>query len=93
MGRWCITQERPDGVIVSMGGQTALNVGIDLWRAGVFKKYDCRVLGTSIETIIATEDREIFSRKLQEINEKLAASASATDVETAVDVARKVVKL
>jgi carbamoylphosphate synthase large subunit len=57
-----------------MGGQTALNVGIELWRAGVFEKYNCRVLGTSIETIIATEDREIFSKKLAEINEHLALS-------------------
>lgn len=61
-------------MLVSMGGQTALNVGIELWRAGVFEKYNCRVLGTSIETIIATEDREIFSKKLAEINEHLALS-------------------
>jgi carbamoyl-phosphate synthase / aspartate carbamoyltransferase / dihydroorotase len=69
-----IAKERPDGVLVSMGGQTALNVGIELWRAGVFEKYNCRVLGTSIETIIATEDRELFSKKLAEIDERLALS-------------------
>jgi carbamoylphosphate synthase large subunit len=57
-----------------MGGQTALNVGIELWKAGVFEKYDCKVLGTSIETIIATEDRELFSKKLAEIDERLALS-------------------
>ncbi len=69
-----IAKERPDGVIVSMGGQTALNVGIDLYKAGVFEKYKCQVLGTSIDTIIATEDRELFSQKLKEINESLAES-------------------
>lgn len=73
-----------------MGGQTALNVGIDLWRAGVFERYNCRVLGTSIETIIATEDREIFSQKLKEINETLALSYSATNMEEAVEVAHKI---
>eukprot|EP01035_Chromulina_nebulosa_P019330 gene19330-25194_t len=60
-----IAKERPDGIIVSMGGQTALNVGIELWRNKVLEKYNCRVLGTSIETIIATEDREIFSQRLK----------------------------
>jgi hypothetical protein len=69
-----IAKERPDGVLVSMGGQTALNVGIELWKAGVFEKYNCKVLGTSIETIIATEDRELFSQKLAEIDERLALS-------------------
>ena len=85
-----IAKERPDGIIVSMGGQTALNVGIDLWKANVFEKYNCRVLGTSIETIIATEDREIFSQKLHSINESLALSYSATTVDQAVEVAKKI---
>ena len=85
-----IAKERPDGVIVSMGGQTALNVGIELYLSGVFKKYNCRVLGTPIETIIATEDREIFSQKLHAINEKLALSYSATNVDQALEVAKKI---
>lgn len=85
-----IEKELPDGVLVSMGGQTALNVGIELWKRGVFQKYGCRVLGTPIETIIATEDREIFSRKLQDINEKLAVSYSANNIEEAVNVAHKI---
>ena len=59
-----IAKERPDGIVVSMGGQTALNVGIELWKKGVFEKFNCKVLGTPIETIIATEDREIFSQKI-----------------------------
>lgn len=85
-----IAKERPDGVIVSMGGQTALNVGIELYHAGVFKKYNVQVLGTPIETIIATEDREIFSQKLMAIDEKLALSYSATSVEEALEVSRKI---
>lgn len=85
-----IAKERPDGIIVSMGGQTALNVGVALYKAGVFEKYNCRVLGTSIDTIIATEDREIFSQKLKEINETLAESQSATNVEEAVSAAHKI---
>lgn len=82
-----IQRERPDGVIVSMGGQTALNVGIELWNAGVFQKYSCQVLGTQIDTIVATEDREIFSRHLKKIGETLALSFSATNVEDAVKAA------
>lgn len=85
-----IAKERPDGVIVCMGGQTALNVGIELWRAGVFEKYNCRVLGTSIETIIATEDREIFSKRLLAINERLALSYSAANIEEAVEAAVRI---
>jgi len=85
-----IAKEHPDGIIVSMGGQTALNVGIELWKAGVFAKYNCQVLGTSIETIIATEDREIFSQRLLAINETLALSYSATNIEESVTVAKKI---
>lgn len=85
-----IAKERPDGVLVSMGGQTALNVGIELWKAGVFEKYNVRVLGTPIEVIIATEDREIFSHKLQKINERLALSYSANNMDEAVEVAQKI---
>lgn len=85
-----IAKEHPDGIIVSMGGQTALNVGIELYNAGVFEKYNCQVLGTPIDVIIATEDREIFSQKLQAINETLALSYSATNIEDAVTVAKKI---
>lgn len=85
-----IIKERPDGVIVSMGGQTALNVGIELWRAGVFQKYNCKVLGTPIDVIIATEDREIFSQKLAEINETLALSYSANSIDEALEVSNKI---
>jgi len=85
-----LKKERPDGVIVSMGGQTALNVGIELHRRGVFEQHNCKVLGTSIETIIATEDRELFSARLLAINETLALSYSAVSVEQALEVAEKI---
>jgi carbamoyl-phosphate synthase large subunit len=85
-----LAKERPDGVIVSMGGQTALNVGIELYKAGIFEKYSCRVLGTPIDTIIATEDREIFSKHLEGINETLARSESASNMEEAVAVAYRI---
>jgi carbamoyl-phosphate synthase small subunit len=85
-----IEKERPDGVIVSMGGQTALNVGIELYKSGIFAKYHVQVLGTPIDTIIATEDREIFSVKLKAIQETLALSYSATTVKEAIIVAKKI---
>ena len=85
-----IAKERPDGIIVSMGGQTALNVGIELYNLGVFEKYNCQVLGTPIDVIIATEDREIFSQKLAAINETLALSYSAVNIEESVTVAKKI---
>ena len=85
-----IKRERPDGILVSFGGQTALNVCIELWRSGFLQKHHVRVLGTDIDTIIATEDREIFSKKLNEIGEKLALSYPATNLEEALTVAEKV---
>ena len=85
-----LAKERPDGIIISMGGQTALNVGIELYKAGIFEKYACQVLGTPIDTIIATEDRELFSKHLEGINETLARSESASSVEEAVEVAHRI---
>lgn len=85
-----LRKERPDGCIVSMGGQTALNVGIELHRCGAFERHHCRVLGTPIETIIATEDRQVFAERLQAIQETLARSGSASTVQEAADVAKKI---
>lgn len=85
-----IRKEKPDGIIVSMGGQTALNVGIALWRSGELQKAGVEVLGTQIPVIEATEDREIFSEKLKEIGESIALSYSATSVEEAVVNANKI---
>lgn len=85
-----IVKEKPDGIIVSMGGQTALNVAIDMYREGTFEKYGVEVLGTPIPVVIDTEDRQLFSDRLNEINEKIAESYTATDIETAVVNASKV---
>jgi carbamoyl-phosphate synthase/aspartate carbamoyltransferase len=85
-----IAKEKPDGIIVSMGGQTALNIGVELWKTGQLQKAGVKVLGTQIDAIEATEDREIFSQKLQEIGESIALSYSANNVDEAVVVANKI---
>ena len=85
-----IQKEKPDGIIVSMGGQTALNVGVQLWNSGQLQKANVDVLGTQIEVIEATEDREIFSNKLKEIGETIALSYSATSIPEAVENANKI---
>lgn len=63
-----IEKERPDGIMLAFGGQTALNCGVELYKEGIFEKYGVRVLGTPVQAIIDTEDREIFVQKLNEIN-------------------------
>lgn len=85
-----IHKEKPDGIIVSMGGQTALNVGVELWRRGELQKAGVQVLGTQIPVIEATEDREIFSEKLKEIGETIALSYSATSIDEALVAANKI---
>ncbi|OGB66895.1 MAG: carbamoyl phosphate synthase large subunit [Caldithrix sp. RBG_13_44_9] len=84
-----IDKEHPDGILLGFGGQTALNCGIELFRRGVFKKYHIKVLGTPVETIIDTEDRDLFVRRLKEIQVKFPRSQAATSVEQAVDVANQ----
>ena len=85
-----IKRERPDGILISMGGQTALNCGVELYNSGVLAKYGVRVMGTSVETVIATEDRKIFNEKLCEIGEKIAQSATAQTIEEAKVVAQQI---
>jgi carbamoylphosphate synthase large subunit/anthranilate/para-aminobenzoate synthase component II len=85
-----IHKEKPDGIIVSMGGQTALNVGVNLWKSGQLQAAGVEVLGTQIPVIEATEDREIFSEKLKEIDETIALSYSATSIEEAIVNANKI---
>ncbi|XP_077473870.1 carbamoyl-phosphate synthase [ammonia], mitochondrial [Stigmatopora argus] len=75
-----IKTERPDGILLSMGGQTALNCGVELFQQGVLKQYGVKVLGTPVESIMATEDRQIFAEKLKEINEKIAPSMAVESV-------------
>jgi carbamoylphosphate synthase large subunit len=76
-----IEKEKPDSILVSMGGQTALNVGVKLFEAGDLARHNVRVLGTQIPVIIATEDREMFSEKLAEIGETLALSYPAVTID------------
>lgn len=85
-----IKRERPDGILISMGGQTALNCGVELDKRGILQKYNVQVMGTQIETVIATEDREIFNNKLKEIGEKIAQSATAESVAQAKIVAQEI---
>ncbi len=76
-----IKKEKPDSIMLSMGGQTALNCGVDLWKSGVFEKYGVKVLGTPVQTIIDTEDRALFKDRLNEIGESLAPSFEAYNTE------------
>ena len=73
-----------------MGGQTALNCGVELYQKGILKKYNVKVMGTPVETVIATEDRQIFNDKLNEIGEKIARSATAETVDSAKKVALEI---
>eukprot|EP01125_Pyxidicula_operculata_P003023 TRINITY_DN1312_c0_g1_i1.p1 TRINITY_DN1312_c0_g1~~TRINITY_DN1312_c0_g1_i1.p1 ORF type:complete len:2089 (+),score=499.75 TRINITY_DN1312_c0_g1_i1:1107-7373(+) len=82
--------ERPDGLFLQFGGQTALNCGVELYRQGYFEKMGVRVLGTPVESIIATEDREIFADKLKEIDEKIAPSLPARNVQEAIAAAESI---
>ncbi|MBK9357540.1 MAG: carbamoyl-phosphate synthase (glutamine-hydrolyzing) large subunit [Bacteroidales bacterium] len=81
-----IIKERPEGVLLSFGGQTALNCGIELFKTGVFEKYGVKVLGTPIQSIIDTEDRQIFADSLRRINVKTPRSHAVTTIEDAVKV-------
>jgi carbamoyl-phosphate synthase large subunit/carbamoyl-phosphate synthase small subunit len=85
-----IKKERPDAIFLQFGGQTALNCGVALDKAGVLKDYGVRVLGTSVDSIIATEDRDIFAQKLTEIGEPIANSVAVTTTDAAVNAAREI---
>ncbi|XP_027533796.1 carbamoyl-phosphate synthase [ammonia], mitochondrial isoform X2 [Neopelma chrysocephalum] len=85
-----IKAERPDGIILGMGGQTALNCGVELFRQGVLQQYGVKVLGTSVESIMATEDRKLFSDKMTELNEKIAPSFAVESVEEALKAAENI---
>src|SRR5690349_2852783 len=69
-----IKKEKPDGLMLGFGGQTALNTGVDLHHKGILKKHGVQVMGTQVDAIIATEDRDIFKQKLQEINISVAGN-------------------
>ena len=76
-----IRSERPDGILLTFGGQTALNCGIDLRKNGIFEQYNVRVLGTPVSSIELTEDRKLFAEKMIEIDEYVAPSDAAYNVE------------
>lgn len=85
-----IRNERPDGIMLSFGGQTALNCGVKLYHAGVFEQYNVRVLGTPVVAIEETEDRKKFSEKMTEIGEKVAPCEAVDSVEQAVAAAERI---
>ncbi len=84
-----IEKESPDGILLSFGGQTALNCGTELYKSGVFEKYGVRVLGTPVKAIMDTEDRELFVRKLDEIDVRTPRSIAVSGVDEAIEAASK----
>ena len=78
-----IEKERPDGILLAFGGQTALNCGVKLYESKVLEKYNVQVLGTPVQAIIDTEDRELFNRKLEEIDVKIIKSEAVENIEDA----------
>ncbi|MCB2409698.1 carbamoyl-phosphate synthase (glutamine-hydrolyzing) large subunit [Hymenobacter lucidus] len=85
-----IKKEKPDGILVAFGGQTALNCAVALFRGGVFEKYNVKVLGTPVQSIIDTEDRDIFKEKLEQIGVLSARSVAVTTMEDALAAAEKI---
>lgn len=85
-----IKKEKPQGILLAFGGQTALNCGVALFRSGVLEKYNIKVVGTPVQSIIDTEDREIFANMLAEIDVKTPKSIAAINMEEARSAAKKV---
>ena len=85
-----IKKERPDGILLAFGGQTALNCGTELYQTGVLKEYGVQVLGTSVEAIMYTEDRDLFVKKLDEIEMKTPVSQAVENMEDALAAARRI---
>ena len=82
-----IQKENPDGILLAFGGQTALNCGVQLYESGILEKYNIRVLGTPVQAIIDTEDRELFVKKLDQIDVKTIKSIAVENLENAVKAA------
>ncbi len=78
-----LEKERPDGILLAFGGQTALNCGVALYKGGILEKYNVKVLGTPVQAIIDTEDRELFVKRLDEINIKTIKSEAVENIEDA----------
>ena len=84
-----IEKERPQGILLAFGGQTALNCGVELYKSGVLEKYGVKVLGTPVQAIIDTEDRELFVEKLDEIDVKTIKSQACENIEDARKAAKE----
>ncbi len=85
-----IQKEKPDGILLAFGGQTALNCGTELYQSGVLDKYDVKVLGTSVEAIMITEDRDLFVKKLNQIDAKTPVSQAVESMEDALKAAHRI---
>jgi len=85
-----IKKERPDGILLAFGGQTALNCGTELYLSGTLEKYGVKVLGTTVEAIMITEDRDLFVKKLKEIDAKTPVSQAVENYEDALKVAKRI---
>ena len=85
-----IKKERPDGILLAFGGQTALNCGTELYQKGILQKYGVKVLGTSVEAIMYTEDRDLFVKKLDEIPMKTPVSQAVESMEDALKAAHEI---
>ena len=84
-----IEKERPDGILLAFGGQTALNCGVELYQSGVLEKYNVKVLGTPVQAIMDTEDRELFVKKLDEIDVKTIKSQACDNIADARKAAKE----
>ena len=84
-----IKKEQPQGILLAFGGQTALNCGVELYRTGILEKYNLKVLGTPVQAIMDTEDRELFNKKLDEIDVKTIKSHAVENLEDAVAAAKE----
>jgi len=85
-----IERERPDSILLNVGGQTALNVGLELWRTGVFDRFGVEVLGTPVETIEESEDRQRFAERMRSIGVSVPTSGTSEDVDGALKVAAEI---
>lgn len=85
-----IERERPDGIFLTFGGQTALNLGVKMDEMGIFERYGVKVLGTSIQTLRTSEDRDLFAKALKEINIPIAQSIAVNTVDQALEAAKKI---
>ena len=85
-----IKKERPDGILLSFGGQTALNCGTELFLNGTLKEYGVQVLGTSVEAIMNTEDRDLFVKELNKIDLKTPISQACESMDDAIAAARRI---